>query len=371
MTKRRVGFVIEQALGHVAYGLGLRDALRDRTDLDCIWIDVPFPAGRFGQLPGVGNNWTLRGSFRAARAIAEARRRQRLDALFIHTQTIGLFSGRHMADVPTLLSLDATPLNYDELAHHYRDRVHPPLVERAKLLAHRAVMRNVRRFTTWSRWARDSLTQHYGVAADSITVIHPGTVVSRFPDPKEREVRRSGPLRALFVGGDFPRKGGDLLLDVWRQRLRGKVELHLVTGADVSPEEGVFVYRGLKPLSPELLRRFAEADVFVLPTRGDCLAMVLGEAMAASLPIITTRVGAHAEAVEDEGSGFLIDVDAAAALGDRLERLAADRDLAARMGRRARQIGEERFDMSRNANRIADMLIDIIDTDPRSKNDSA
>ena len=110
MNRRRVGFVVEQALGHVAYGLGLRDALRDRTDLDCVFIDVPFPPGRFGQLPGVGTNWTLRGSFRAERAIASTRRSQRLDGLFIHTQTIGLFSGRHMAEVPTLLSLDATPL---------------------------------------------------------------------------------------------------------------------------------------------------------------------------------------------------------------------------------------------------------------------
>lgn len=366
--KRRIGFVIEQALGHVAYGLGLRDALKDRADLECVWIDVPFPAGRFGRIPGIGNNWTVRGSLRAERAIAETRRHTALDGLFIHTQTISLFSGRHMAAVPTLLSLDATPLNYDELAHHYRDRVHPPAIERAKLLAHRTVMRNVRRFTTWSNWAKTSLTDNYGVAADSITVIHPGTVLSRFPDPRQRRVRRDGPLRALFVGGDFPRKGGDLLLDVWRQRLRGKVELHLVTGADVTPEDGVFVYRGLRPLSPELLRRFAEADVFVLPTRGDCLAVVLGEAMAASLPIITTRVGAHGEAVEDGASGFLIDVDSAEALGDRLERLAGDRDLAETMGRRAREIGEARFDMNRNANRIADMLIDIIDRAPRSKN---
>jgi glycosyltransferase involved in cell wall biosynthesis len=150
-----------------------------------------------------------------------------------------------------------------------------------------------------------------------------------------------------------------LLLEVAKTRLKGKVELHLVTGADVPTQDGVFVYKGVKPHSPVLLQRYAEADVFVLPTRGDCLAVVLGEAMASSLPIITTPVGAHAEAVEDGRSGFIIGVGDGRALGDKLQQMADDPELVARMGKRSREIGEERFDMHANANRIADMLIDL------------
>ncbi|HZU81274.1 MAG TPA: glycosyltransferase, partial [Polyangiaceae bacterium] len=78
-----------------------------------------------------------------------------------------------------------------------------------------------------------------------------------------------------------------------------------------------------------------------------------------SLPIVTTRVGAHAEAVREGESGFVIDADDAAALRDRLERLARSPELRARMGECSRRIGEERFDMDKNANRIADMLVDI------------
>ena len=81
-------------------------------------------------------------------------------------------------------------------------------------------------------------------------VIHPGTVLSNFPDPKTRGPRKPGPLRVLFVGGDFVRKGGDLLLEVAKTRLKGKVELYLVTAADVPAEDGIFVYRGVKPHSP-------------------------------------------------------------------------------------------------------------------------
>jgi glycosyltransferase involved in cell wall biosynthesis len=355
--KRRIGFVIEQALGHVAYGMGLRQALSTRTDIESVWIDIPQTPDRFSRLPVVGRNWTMRGSVRAYRAIERARRETPFDALFLHTQTISLFSSPHMRRTPTLLSLDATPINYDELATSYGDKVHPSLVERAKLWTHRSVMRNVHAFTAWSQWTKRSLVNDYGADPDKVTVIHPGTVISNFPDPKERGPRKSGPLRVLFVGGDFVRKGGDLLLEVAKTRLKGKVELHLVTAADVPPEEGVFVYRGVKPHSPVLLQRYAEADVFVLPTRGDCLAVVLGEAMASSLPIITTAVGAHAEAVENDRSGFIVGVGDGRALGDRLEHLAGDPELAARMGKRSREIGEERFDMHVNANRIADILV--------------
>jgi glycosyltransferase involved in cell wall biosynthesis len=356
--KARIGFVIEQALGHVAYGIGLKRVLTARDDMESVWLDVPFAREGLGRIPLLGRNWTLRGSARAHEAIRRARRERPLDALFIHTQTVSIFSTAHMREVPTLLSLDATPLNYDELAGSYGDRVHARPVEQAKLWVHRRIVQHAAEFTTWSAWAKQSLVDDYGAPADKVTVIHPGTILENFP-AVDRSVRRSGPLRVLFVGGDFKRKGGDLLLEVFRTRLRGKVELHLVTAAEIPKAEGVFVYHGLKPHSPELLERYREADVFALPTRGDCLAMVLGEAMASALPIITTRVGAHSEAVEDGRSGFLIDVDDEDALVDRLERLAANRELAVQLGRRSREIGAQRFDMERNANRIADLLLEI------------
>jgi glycosyltransferase involved in cell wall biosynthesis len=90
--------------------------------------------------------------------------------------------------------------------------------------------------------------------------------------------------------------------------------------------------------------------------------MVLGESMAACLPIITTRVGAHAEAVEDGKSGFLIDMDDAEALRDRIDRLERDRTLCFDMGMRSREVGEARFNMATNANRIADILLRIAGT---------
>jgi len=337
--------------------MGLKKALSRRDDIEAVFLEVPYALGRFGRIPWAGPNWTIRGSARALAQVRAAHRESPFDALFLHTQTISLFAGGMMRRIPTLLSLDATPRNLDELGPSYAHDVGRAPVEKLKLLAHRAVMRSAGWFTTWSEWTKASLVRDYGVTDDKVTVIHPGTVLGNYPPPSERTVRQGRPLQVLFVGGDFTRKGGDLLLEVYRRHLKGKCELHLVTATDLAPEDGVHVYKGLKPHSPELLARYRDADVFALPTRGDCLAVVLGEAMASCLPILTTAVGAHSEAVEDGKSGYVLTVDDAQALGDRLNRLAADRELVHRMGMRSRQIGEERFDMNLNADRIADILL--------------
>jgi glycosyltransferase involved in cell wall biosynthesis len=356
--KPRIGFVIEQALGHVAYGMGLRHALLNRTDVECEWLDVSFAETGIARIPFLGS-WMMRGNLRARCAIARAHRRRRLDALFVHTNSISILSADYFARIPTMLSLDATPLNYDEFAHWYGHEVHAARIERAKLLVNRAVMGQVRRFTTWSEWTKRSLVCDYGVAEEKIAVFAPGTLLANFPSPASRGSRRPGPMRLLFVGADFVRKGGDLLLAVYKEHLAATSELHLVTAADIPTRDGVHVYRGVKPHTQELRQLYADADVFVLPTRGDCLAVVLGEAMASSLPIVTTRVGGHAEAVREGETGFVIDPDDGNALRDRLLRLTTDPELCARMGRASRAYGEERFDMVKNASSILDLLIDL------------
>jgi glycosyltransferase involved in cell wall biosynthesis len=355
--KPRIGFVLEQGLGHVAYGQSLRHALEGRRDIECVWLEVTFEQDGIGRIPVVGRSYAFRGNLRARVAIEKAHRERPLDALFLHTEAISLFSAGCMARIPTLLSLDATPKNYDELAAWYKHEVGSGPVEQFKLLAHKHAMRRARRITAWSEWAKRSVVEEYGIPGDGIVVIHPGTTLTKFPDPATRGPRKPGPVRVLFVGGDFPRKGGDLLLQVFRERLQGSCELDLVTGGDVPSGNGVRVHRGLRPHSPQLMGLYADADVFVLPTRADCSPVVLGEAMAASLPIVTTRVAGVPEAVIDGETGFLVDIDDAGALGDRLARLAAEPELRARMGRAGRKLGEAKFDMQKNADQIADVLV--------------
>jgi glycosyltransferase involved in cell wall biosynthesis len=205
----------------------------------------------------------------------------------------------------------------------------------------------------WSEWCAKSLRDEYGIAAERIHVIPPGIDLSRW---KLADRVQDGPTRILFVGGDFRRKGGDLLLSAFRRSLSGHCELHLVTRDDVPVSAGVFVYRDLTPNDPRLRDLYARAHVFVLPTRADCFSLASLEAMATGLPVITTRVGGIPEIVDDGRSGFLVDPGDEQGLVRALRDLVESPELRARMGALGRRIVEERFDAARTTARLLDLL---------------
>jgi glycosyltransferase involved in cell wall biosynthesis len=76
----------------------------------------------------------------------------------------------------------------------------------------------------------------------------------------------------------------------------------------------------------------AACDALVLPARREGLGVSALEAMAASRPVIASRVGGLAEAVVHERTGLLVEPGDVDALAEAIERLAADRGLALRLG---------------------------------------
>jgi glycosyltransferase involved in cell wall biosynthesis len=181
--------------------------------------------------------------------------------------------------------------------------------------------------------------------------------------------RRNAVPRLLFVGGDFERKGGALLLEVIRHSLAGRVELDVVTYDRPDVPQGVRVHRA-GANSPELRALYQRADLFVLPTRADCYSMVAIEAMAAGLPVIVGDVGGTGEIVDDGETGWVIEPTAeklATVLGQALR----DRRRLEVMGHRARAVAEARFDGARNDRRIVDLLLDLHESSKAARTQGA
>jgi glycosyltransferase involved in cell wall biosynthesis len=83
----------------------------------------------------------------------------------------------------------------------------------------------------------------------------------------------------------------------------------------------------------ELPRYYAAADAFVFPTLGDTYGLVVDEAMAASLPVISTSsAGEIRERIEEGVNGYVVPRENSAALLERMELLARDPCLRARLG---------------------------------------
>lgn len=367
----RIGFVLEQTLGHVTHAQNLRALLAGSTAITPEWLPIAFGMdgsdGLIERLP-MYRNWTVRAGMRARRAIAASHERQALDGLFIHTQVPAVLCRSWMRRLPTVISIDATPLQYDSLGAHYAHEAANPRVERAKHALNRQSFERAVAIIAWSDWAKAGLVDGYGIDADKVTVIAPGVHYDKWAHDgsSSHEPATSGAetVRILFVGGDLVRKGGDLLLDAFRQ-LRSEtgdrpgspqLELHLVTATDVPAEPGVFVHHDVRPSTDELKHLFHTASIFCLPTRGDCLPMVLAEAGACSLPLVSTDVGAISEVVRDGDTGMLLGVDDRRALIEALRHLVNDPTVRRSMGAAAQALVHRDHDAATNAARLTELL---------------
>jgi glycosyltransferase involved in cell wall biosynthesis len=379
-ARYRFGFVMEYTIGHVTFVKAMQRAVAEDPTVEAEWYLVePAGSGFPATLPPISRNYTLRTSATARRLVG---RGPDLDALFMHTQTLGLFFLRVLRRLPTVISADATPRNMDEIGAAYRHEQGGQLAEELKRRLMCAILQRAAAVMPWSDWARCSMIEDYGVAPERCHLVRPGVDVAFWgarrsgghagagsPEgagsqtgpgalPGGRVPGEGRPLRLVFVGGDFSRKGGgDLLAAVAALREEGRsVECDVVTKSRVPATPGVRAHRDLSPGDPALRDLVAAADVFVLPSRADALGWAIVEAMAAGVAVVSTRSGAIPEVVREGRTGLLVSPGDRSALVGALRALADDPSLCRRMGAEGARVAAEEFDLSTNGRSVLDLL---------------
>ena len=361
MPRARIGFVVETILGHASHFRHLVEAAAADPDVEPVWMPIAgWSEDRWQQLPEwLRGNWTVLAGLRARDSVRAAMRLGRLDALYFHTQVTAMLLPDVLRSVPAVLSLDATPRQIDRLGGGYDHRPSAvPGLETAKSYLHGRLFAAARRLAAWTPWVAGSLTEDYGVPARRIDVVPPGVDTAYLGGAAAPRAGRTGPLRVLFVGGDFERKGGPQLVEALGRLPAGAWTLDVVSyrRADGPPIPGARLIRWLPPRSPEYLEVFAAADVLALPTLADTFGWVLVEAMAAGLPVVATRVAALPDVVTHGATGLLVEPGDVAGLAAALGRLAADRELRLRMGAAARADALKRFDAAANYRRLLGVI---------------
>ena len=351
--------MLEQTLGHVAHARNIKRALAQRSgSISSTVIPIEYRAsqGVAAHIP-VLRTWTFEASRQARTSLVRRMRDGDVAAVFIHTQVAALLAGSLMRRVPTVVSLDATPRNFDAQGLSYGHSRNGRAVEAIKLRLNQSVFRRAAALVSWCQWAADSLVADYGIPEEKVSVIHPGVDVSLF---RPREASSQDPIRIVFVGGDFERKGGTDLLQAMI-RLGSRAELDVVTGSQVDVPPGVVcrVHRGLGPQSPEIVELYRRADIFALPSRGDCFPQAVAEGLASGLPIVASRVGAIPEMVRDGLNGYLVPARDPRALSVALESLVSSHARRREMGALSRRIAEQEHDADANNGRIIELLLKV------------
>ncbi len=210
----QIGFIIEQALGHISHGQNLQQNVARDGEIQSYWglpSRATHPIAR--KVPVYKSNWTLQVGWQTRRSLAGFRRQARLDALFFHTQVTAVLAQDWMRRIPSIVSLDATPEQYDSLGQTYAHQRGPDWLEIRKWRLNRDCYRTASRLVTWSEWAKQGLVERYEAPPEKIVVIPPGVNIHEWAPPavghagivpdidrsSERQI-----IRILFVGGDLP-----------------------------------------------------------------------------------------------------------------------------------------------------------------------
>jgi glycosyltransferase involved in cell wall biosynthesis len=198
---------------------------------------------------------------------------------------------------------------------------------------------------------------------DKLHLVHCGVEVDAY-DPALRLASGDGPVSVLTVGRMIGSKGTGLLLAAIAELVaRGHdVEATLVgDGPELAALQRQSRELGLQGRvrfpgyvgQDDVRQLFADADVFCLPSFSEGLPVVLMEAMAMQVAVVTTRITGVPELVDDGESGLLVTPGREDELLAALERVVSDADLRARMGAAGRAKVLREFDVDDSAAALA------------------
>jgi starch synthase len=359
----RVAFVNGGILGLLSYATWVRRAFADSSDVHAehfvLTEDLTLSErvvrrilcqGLLPDVPRLHNLDLARlrreyNSGLAARRRLFARGLDRFDVLHFHRQATAYASLDLMERVPAIVSMDCTQTCALQVARTAAERWSIGFNVRrdGRILA------RAKAIVATSHWAADDVRAMYPECRTPIHVL-PNPVMLDLFDARwieERRVRQHARVQCLFLGGDFPRKGGYDLLDAWeRGGFASRADLTLVTEwpLDRPLPDGVRRVTGIRGQTPEWAQVWRAADLFVMPTLNEAFGLVFQEAAAAGLPAIGTRHNAVPEIIADGVTGLLVTPGSADEIAAALDRLIGSAELRLDMGRAARRKIEQDAD---------------------------
>ncbi len=279
-----------------------------------------------------------------------------------------VIDGLAMGGLPEVIAPHADRLSIIALVHHpLADETGLVAVSRRQLFdSESRALALARGVIVTSRFTARGLGR-FGVAASRLHVVEPGVE----PAPlaaSALDLEPPGPRRLLCVATLIPRKGHDVLLTALSGLQERDWTLEVVGSHARDPDHAARLFacarrHGLEQRilwagerdAAGLAAAYQRAELFVLPSRYEGYGMVVTEALARGLPIITTTGGALADTLPP-GAGLAVPPDDAAALGEALAVWLDDAELRRRLRRGAREARHDLGDWQQAGDRFRDAL---------------
>lgn len=211
---------------------------------------------------------------------------------------------------------------------------------------------------TMGMWLRNSIVERLGVPADRVHCVGGGINL----DPTLIENKYKQHNKILFVGRDFERKGGYLVIDAFNKLKKNKsdkVELH-IAGPCSNPLreniEGIYYHGDCNP--NKITELMNMCDVFCMPSYYEAYGLVFIEALVYGLPCIGRNAYEMPYFIEEGKTGLLINEDDSEDLAKKMYILLNDHSFAERVKEK-----QEFYIKKYSWNSVANNIFNIINKD--------
>ena len=179
-----------------------------------------------------------------------------------------------------------------------------------------AALSNCRLAIYTSSWAAETAIQNYKVDPAKVKIVPFGANLEYVPGRNHLQMiiaqKPSNVCKLLFIGTDWYRKGGDIAVAVAESlnRLGLKTQLTVV-GCDINGAAPEYVsFKGFVSKKTSEGRAlihqfFVESHFLLVPSRADCVPVVIAEAASFGVPVVATNVGGISTVVTNNVNGHI------------------------------------------------------------------
>lgn len=221
-----------------------------------------------------------------------------------------------------------------------------------------------------SEWNKNSAINDYGIEETKISVVPLGANLDQVPDAKDLNKIVDDKFRILFLGVEWDRKGGDIVLEAFHILQSKGINVHLhiigcVPPHDLSKAENItiipFLDKNKEEDFQQLHKIFLETIVLFLPTRAECAGVVFSEASAYGIPSLATDTGGVTNYIKESVNGFTLPEQAnASEFANILEWLSANKDVLAKLKESSRKHYEEQLNWQRWGERFQKIATELL-----------
>lgn len=212
---------------------------------------------------------------------------------------------------------------------------------------------------TMGKWLEEDLIKNTNIESEKVHCVGGGcNIPVELIDDSQKEGNK-----ILFVGKDFERKGGTIVLEafeVLNRKFPNKYELYIagpeVLNSRYKLSKNIH-FVGRKTMK-ELSEYYNKCDIFVMPSYYEAYGIVFGEALIYGLPCIGRRAFSMKDFIEDGVNGYLIDEDNAVELAQMMYNLINDNKI-----RNNVKANREMYINQYSWDNVAKRMISVLNTD--------